>query len=742
MLVCGILIYLITILRAGDTRDRRMRSFLYVCIQVLGWTLLNAITTVIDPVYFPYVFTAKLVFVCIVPFGLFWFILHFTESKLVNLRWLRATVVFLPAIDSLFMITNPLHGLALLNYDFPIPGKAFFFWIHTGMDVAFIVIAYVILFRYIIKNFWQRPFMLFTGIVAVFPYALNALYSLDLIPFKHDITPIGVFFTIIVLAYSAYSTQIFHNKATVVNNMFDSLQDPVVIMNKDGYVVESNDAMRDFFPAFKPVFGKTTAQDFIDLLKTQVTSSAPPGLLDTVNPSQKENISGELNVLVNGMFKTFTFSWLVDQTHGKNATYIITLMDVSEYRAMISQIDQKNKHLTDLKELAESASQAKGDFLARMSHEIRTPMNAIIGMTQIAKGSGSVERMDECLLKIEDASAHLLGVINDILDMSKIEADKLELFDTEFDFAKMLNRAANVAHFKIEEKKLVFNIHIDEGMPAFIIADEQRLVQVITNLLSNAIKFTPEQGTITLSARPISQTNDNCTIEIRVTDTGIGVMPEQQAGLFNSFEQVDGGISRKYGGTGLGLAISKHIVEMMGGRIWVESDGATGSDFAFTIQARRVSQNDPQGSSPLDEMEDAAWEESPGLFAGKNILVAEDITINQEIVAALLEHTGIGIDFAQNGVEACAMFAKNPQRYQLIFMDIQMPQMDGYEATRTIRQMDIPHAQAIPIIAMTANAFREDIEKCLSVGMNGHLAKPVEIDKIIGMLKEHYLTGG
>jgi len=751
MLVCGVLMYLITILRAGDTRDRRMRSFFYVCIEVFGWTLLNAITTVIDPVYFRYVFTAKLVFVCIVPFGLFWFILHFAESKLVHSRWLRATVIILPTIDSLFMITNPLHGLALLNYDFPIPGKAFLFWIHTGMDVAFIIIAYVILFRYIIRNFRQRPFMLFTGIVAVFPYALNAMYSLNMIPFKHDITPIGVFFTIIVLAYSAYSTQMFHNKALVVNNMFDSLQDAIVIINKEGYVVEANDSMRKLFAAFKPAFGKTTVHDVLHLLKTQATSSDPKGLLDAVSLATKENVAGELNVRIDtGAVKTFTFTWLVDQTSARNAAYIITLMDVSEYREMISQIAQKNRHLTDLKELAESASRAKSDFLARMSHEIRTPMNAIIGMTQIAKTSDSVQRVDDCLLKIEDASQHLLGVINDILDMSKIEANKLELFNTAFDFAKMLNRVTNVVHFKIEEKKLDFEIQMDDGMPRFIVADEQRLVQVITNLLSNAIKFTPEKGRIVLSARLIEQENGHCTVEVRVADTGIGVTAEQQAKLFNSFEQVDGGISRKYGGTGLGLAISKHIVEMMGGRIWVESDGATGSDFAFTIQAQRASSeesrapgsadnpNDVQKPYPFNGLGEAAHGEIAGLFAGKCILIAEDITINQEVVAALLEPTGITIDFAKNGQEACAMFAKDPQRYQLIFMDIQMPHMDGYEATRSIREMGTPHAKGIPIIAMTANAFREDIEKCLNAGMNGHLAKPVEVDKIIELLKEHY----
>ncbi|MDR3294850.1 MAG: PAS domain-containing protein, partial [Clostridiales Family XIII bacterium] len=246
--------------------------------------------------------------------------------------------------------------------------------------------------------------------------------------------------------------------------------------------------------------------------------------------------------------------------------------------------------VTDLvraREEAETASRAKSEFLANMSHEIRTPMNAVIGMTTIGKAASDLERKDYCFGKIQDASTHLLGVINDILDMSKIEANKFELSPVEFEFEKMLQRVVNVSNFRVDEKQQKFTVHIDRAIPRTLIGDDQRLAQVITNLLGNAVKFTPEQGSISLNTRFVKEENGICTLQIEVTDTGIGISEEQKLRLFRSFEQADGGTARKFGGTGLGLVISKRIVEMMGGDIWIESEPGKGSTFAFTVQAGR-----------------------------------------------------------------------------------------------------------------------------------------------------------
>ena len=515
----------------------------------------------------------------------------------------------------------------------------------------------------------------------------------------------------------------------------------------------------------------------------------------------------------------------------------------------------------------EHASRAKGDFLSRMSHEIRTPLNAIIGMNNIALSSNDLEKTHQCHQKIETASKHLLGVINDILDMSKIEADKFELSPSEFNFEKMLMNIINVTNFRADEKHQELVVNLGRDVPTFVLSDELRLSQVITNLLSNSIKFTPENGSVILNVEKAAEENGEITLQIEVVDNGIGISEEQQKRLFTSFEQADGSISRKFGGTGLGLAISKRIVELMGGNIWIESEIGKGSKFAFTIKVKKclIKSNsklsskinkenirilmvddseetllsfshimkahslpcDVAGSGPdalklintcgdkpyniffidwqMPEMNGieltkkikeitgdnsivfmisvADWNtiETEALSAGvrsflpkplfpssvinaineclgvesaktemrlqnkkpipnfKNhrILIAEDIEINQEIMIAVLEETGIEIDFANNGREAAMMFLESNEKYNLILMDIQMPEMGGYEATRLIRSFEIKRAKDIPIIAMTANVFKEDIENCLLSGMNDHLGKPVETNDLFEKLREY-----
>jgi signal transduction histidine kinase/CheY-like chemotaxis protein len=383
-------------------------------------------------------------------------------------------------------------------------------------------------------------------------------------------------------------------------------------------------------------------------------------------------------------------------------------------------------------ERSEQASRAKGDFLAQLSHEMRTPMNAIIGMSAIVKHTDDPVRVRDSISKIEIASEHLLGVINDILDMSKIEAGKLDLDDSDFDFNNMIEQAVQVNNFRIEEKNQRFIIRVDRDIPRFLKGDGQRLSQVLTNLMSNAVKFTPPGGTVKLLIRLIETVDDVYKLQLTVSDTGIGITDEQKEKLFHSFEQADNTTSRKYGGTGLGLSISKRIVELMGGEIWVDSVYGKGSCFSFTVLLPPAS----SGAVESDNSEKYS-ETRPGFLKGRRILLAEDIEINREVVTLLLEDTGIRIDCAENGKQAVDMFARDPSLYDLIFMDIQMPEMDGYEATRTIRAMTLPRASDIPIVAMTANVFKEDIKRSKAAGMNDHIGKPVTRDEVIGVLLKY-----
>ena len=512
---------------------------------------------------------------------------------------------------------------------------------------------------------------------------------------------------------------------------------------------------------------------------------------------------------------------------------------------------------------AEEASLAKSNFLANMSHEIRTPMNAIIGMTGIGKASPDLQRKDYSFDRISSASQHLLGIINDILDVSKIEAGKFELSMTDFYFETMLQRVVIINNFRVYEKNQVLTVDIDDNMPKILHGDEQRLAQVITNLLGNAIKFTPDKGFINIRAKLIETEEETglCTIQIQIKDSGIGISAEQQSKLFKAFHQAENDTTRKFGGTGLGLAISKNIIEMMNGRIWIESELGKGAAFIFTVKVKSLKEeeymapdwknikilavdDDPvtleyfkkivenfgascetelSGEDAVRNMQEkgiydfyfidyklpgidgieltriikaknaesgkgtvvmisvAEWsaiEEDAKMagvdkflskpmfpsaiietinsrlnlkkkdtesetaqeietFEDKYILLVEDIDVNREIAMAILEPTLVKIDCAENGEQAVKMFKESPGKYSMIFMDLQMPEMDGYEATRMIRASGIPEAEKIPIVAMTANVFREDVEKCLRVGMNDHIGKPINFGELINKLKQY-----
>ncbi len=384
---------------------------------------------------------------------------------------------------------------------------------------------------------------------------------------------------------------------------------------------------------------------------------------------------------------------------------------------------------------AEAATRAKSVFLANMSHEIRTPLNAIIGMTQVGLSSKDPERALYCLDRIDAASKQLLGLINDILDFSKIEADKLDLNETDYNFYHMVKTVEDVISVKAEENKVALSVRIGEGVPVNVRGDEMRLSQVMVNLLSNAVKFTPEGGKVSLSVDVSSQDEDGAYVTVKVTDTGIGITAEQKEKLFMPFEQADGSIARRYGGTGLGLAISSQLVSFMGGEIKAsDGEGGAGSCFYFTIKLMN-------GAVPGPERSVCGQAEEGFYCPGAVVMLAEDIKVNVEVVAAMLEDTGIEIESYENGQLAFEAFEKNPDRYDLILMDMQMPVMDGLEATRRIRALGTPKAMDIPIIAMTANAFKEDVEMCMKAGMDDHIGKPFDMGVLFEKLKKHLTKG-
>jgi signal transduction histidine kinase/CheY-like chemotaxis protein len=393
---------------------------------------------------------------------------------------------------------------------------------------------------------------------------------------------------------------------------------------------------------------------------------------------------------------------------------------------------------------AEKASQIKSQFLANMSHEIRTPLNAIIGMIAIAERSDDLEKTAHSIQQIKSASEHLLGVVNDILDISKIEEGKLTLASVRFNVHETLARVAAVFGVRAREKSQTVSMEIDEQIPDGLVGDDQKLTQVVGNLIGNAIKFTPDGGKIAVKCRVAAQDARRCTLEFSVKDSGIGITEEQKGRLFEAFSQAESDTTRKYGGTGLGLAISKSIVELMGGEISVDSVYGEGSVFTFTATFDKAEGSagsaygsqaqafggaggfKPDADMAMDQAEAAAEE-----FTGKRMLIAEDVEINREILLTLLEPTGLSMECAENGLEAVKMVEADPSRYDIIMMDIQMPVMDGYEATRRIRNIPGDAAGKLPIVAISANTFTEDVEKSLAAGMNAHLGKPINIEEAI-----------
>ncbi|MGF7009806.1 signal transduction histidine kinase/ActR/RegA family two-component response regulator [Lachnospiraceae bacterium PF1-21] len=487
-----------------------------------------------------------------------------------------------------------------------------------------------------------------------------------------------------------------------------------VIMCSESYLAAAG------MKSYDEIIGTPAIPERLEYPNAQAISSAEQELIDAM----ESGITIEEEIFfsfIPGTSKRYYKKYVrpLSDTRGQAIGAILLFIDVTD--------------ISIAREDAKKASEAKGIFLANMSHEIRTPMNAIIGMTHIARESNEINKKDECLTKIESASAHLLGVINDILDMSKIEAGKFTLSDSEFAFEDLIEQIVTVTSFKVNEKLQKFTIDVDKNVPPFIISDQQRLSQVITNLISNAIKFTPEGGCIDLRIRNLSEQDDICTLQVDVADTGIGISEQQQKQLFQSFQQADSSISRKYGGTGLGLAISKSIILQMNGDIWVESDAGKGSVFKFTAQVKRgaVGNTDTKKGKDLTE-------ETKGIFTGRRILVVEDNEINREIVHALLRDTGATLESAENGrIAYDSLLREETTPYDIILMDVQMPEMNGYEATKAIRSTTNPSVCNTPIIAMTANVFREDIEMCLEAGMNDHIGKPLDVDEVMAKLKKY-----
>jgi signal transduction histidine kinase/ActR/RegA family two-component response regulator len=414
---------------------------------------------------------------------------------------------------------------------------------------------------------------------------------------------------------------------------------------------------------------------------------------------------------------------------GSPITYVGVFIDVTERKEMIQELAHQRESLSIALEEANQANKAKTAFLANMSHEIRTPMNAIIGLDRIALSDpGISETTRDHLEKIGLSAQHLLGIINDILDMSRIESGRMTVKNEEFSFAKALAQVNTMISGQCRDKGIAYECRVKGAVDDYYIGDDMKLRQVMINILGNAVKFTPSGGTVTFIVEAVAQFNGRTTLRFIISDTGIGMSQEFLPKLFDAFSQEDSSSTNRYGSTGLGMAITRSIIELMNGTISVESEKHKGTTFTVTLTLTDCDRKNIREEEPVlqPRKNEKPVRETVDLKC-RRILLAEDVTVNAEIMMMVLSMREIQVDHAENGRIAVEMFAEHEEGYyDAVLMDLRMPEMDGLEATRRIRAMNRRDAKSIPIIALTANAFDEDVKRSMQAGLNAHLSKPVE----------------
>jgi signal transduction histidine kinase/CheY-like chemotaxis protein len=770
MLEFSVTLIILGLLWFADKRTPRVRSLLVVGVATCFWVIFDSVAMVARTDAYGYFYTLRSIMLVIDSYCLLWFALSMNESPLLKSKTFNQALFLLPAADTVLLLTDPFHHLVFTRHGFPLPEYGPFFVMHSIIAYAAVLVAIVCIFRFIIV---YRPPLWFSFLAIIFslmPVVVNVLFTLHLIQMIQDIAPTAFFVIFLLFAIHAFRSRLINFKVMALTEIFELFQDPIIFVEKDLVIIDSNRAMRKSFPYFKINPGTTSLGELTAFLELRCTNKSPQDLFERLDLSHAAESLGDPPGLLgeftlpakNGAGKTFTVSLLKVYRFKKLYGFSITLSDVSNYRAMITE-------MTGLKETAESASRAKSTFLANMSHEIRTPLNAIIGLGELELRKNLDQGTRASLGKMQNSAQILLSIINDLLDISKIESGRFELIPGEYNLPDLVSDVVNINFFRIGSKPISFALDIDENTPSRLVGDELRIRQLFSNILSNAFKYTRE-GRVELRLGYEKPPPQGVSTESRgqvmlvytVKDSGIGIKDENIPKLFTDYYQVDGKSNRLIEGTGLGLAISKRFALMMGGDIQVESEYGRGS--VFTVRIRQEVAGGPIGAEAARALRElrfvhgapgsnttGATGKSAGEYRGPlftfpnaRILIVDDMEINLEVAKGMMEAYGAVIDCVDSG-QAAIDLIRGGIIYDIIFMDHMMPGLDGIETVKIIREElgafseggPSDRERMVPIVALTANAIMGNEAMFLEHGFQAMLSKPMEVDKLEGLLKKY-----
>ncbi|MDR3050182.1 MAG: response regulator [Oscillospiraceae bacterium] len=737
-------LYFLGLLWFADKHTKEIRSLLVMGIATCYWTMFDSIAVIAQPYAYGYLYILRSVTLVIAPYSFLFYVLHFTGSHLAHSKALRGAAFTAIGVDVLLLLTNPLHRLVFAQDGFPLPTYGPLFTLHGAVAYVAVAGAVFLLLRYTVR---EKPPVWFTAtwlVSCMVPIVLNVLFTMHIISLEQDVAPFGFALAFMVFAFYCYRSRLNNLHAAALSSVFEIYKDAVVLANARGTLLDCNKTFQEFFPDCRLQLRKNTLADLTAYLLSRVVDAAACTHIDALARLDADFAGGECAVRgADGTRRTLAVSRQGVYTRKGGALgWLIILSDISVYRTMIQEINEQNVRLQELRQLAESASQAKSSFLANMSHEMRTPLNAIIGLGDILLRRDLDADTRDGLTKIYESGRGLLGIINDVLDISKIESGKMDLTPVPYDVADFISKSVNLNMVHMGEKTLALKLWVDPDTPRRLIGDELRMRQILNNLLSNAIKYTLI-GEVSLTV-VCERLAEGVYLRLIVRDTGIGIRPEDIDSMFSEYRRAGTSVARKIEGTGLGLPICRRLAEMMGGGVTVQSTYGKGSEFTATV-LQQVADAEPLGEQTARALGAFRYAAQSSVDARAldhtvlppaRVLVVDDLEINLEVAKGVLEPYGLVVDCVDGGEEAVEKVSVGAPEYDLILMDHMMPGMDGIEAVRVIREeIGTDYARRVPIIALTANALAGNAEMFKSKGFQGFLAKPIDLRKLDALLK-------